>query len=173
MDADFSRLYNNKISILKTVKYIFTSDMTYSRWKYMKYMRICDYFKYDTNIFHIFIKMFYQRKKNKLGILLGYEINSLNISEGLLLYHNGPIVINGNSKIGKFCCFHGDNCVGDNGMDDLCPIIGDYVDVGVGAKIIGNVKIASNVKIGAGAVVVNDILEEGVTVVGVPGRIVR
>ena len=34
--------------------------------------------------------------------------------------------------------------------------IGDNVDIGVGAKIIGNVTIADNCKNGAGAVVVSD-----------------
>ena len=33
------------------------------------------------------------------------------------------------------------------------PIIGDNVDIGVGATIIGNITIADNIKIGAGAVV--------------------
>ena len=47
---------------------------------------------------------------------------------------------------------HGDNCIGNNGKDDECPIIGSHVDIGVGAKILGGVHIADNCTIGAGAV---------------------
>ena len=46
------------------------------------------------------------------------------------------------------------------------------MDIGQGAQILGGIRIADGVRIGAGAVVVKDILEPGVTVVGVPGKIV-
>ena len=63
---------------------------------------------------------------------------------------------------------HGDNCVGNDGQSDICPVIGNNVEVGAGAKIIGNVTIADNIKIGAGAVVVNDLLTEFGVYGGVP-----
>jgi serine O-acetyltransferase len=46
------------------------------------------------------------------------------------------------------------------------------VDIGQNAQILGGIRIADHVRIGAGAVVVKDILTPGVTVVGIPGRIV-
>ena len=107
------------------------------------------------------------------GLILGYEIFSNNIGGGLCLYHNGPIVINRNSIIGSNCSLHGDNCIGNDGISDDCPVIGDNVEIGVGAKIIGNVRIANNVTVGAGAVVVSDILKENSVVVGVPAKIIK
>lgn len=92
------------------------------------------------------------------------------IGKGLALYHNGPIVVHGKAKIGDYCALHGDNCIGNNGITDECPVIGANVDVGVGAKIIGDVRIADNCKIGAGAVVVSDFLDEGTVIVGVPAH---
>ncbi|MBT0889312.1 hypothetical protein KJR38_03095 [Streptococcus lutetiensis] len=50
------------------------------------------------------------------------------------------------------------------------PVIGNNVDIGVGAKIIGNVTIADGIKIGANAVVNKSFYEEGITIVGVPAR---
>jgi serine O-acetyltransferase len=44
--------------------------------------------------------------------------------------------------------------------------------VGTGAKVLGNIKIGDNVKIGAGSVVVHSVPDHS-TVVGVPGRVVR
>lgn len=174
IDLDLKRIYPNKVSFIKKIKLILTHDQTYLRSKYIRYMRLCDNLDYNnSSILKKITKIYYQRKKNYFGLILGYEIGSKNIGAGICLYHNGPIVINGNSIIGDNCSFHGDNCVGNNGIDIECPVLGKNVDVGVGAKIIGNIKIADNVKIGAGSIVVNDILEEGATVVGIPGKIVK
>ena len=65
---------------------------------------------------------------------------------------------------------HGGNCIGNNGLTEAVPHIGNRVDIGYGAVIIGDVEIADDVKIGANAVVNKSILEPGCTVVGVPAR---
>lgn len=173
LKEDYRRIYPNKIGFLKIIKLIYTNDITYKKWKYIKYMRICDALDYKSNLYDKIKKLYYQRKKNKLGLLFGYEIGSKNIGPGLCLYHNGPIVINGNSIIGNNCSLHGDNCIGNDGIDDNCPIIGNNVEIGVGAKIIGKVVIEDDVIIGAGCVVVSDIKEKGSVVVGVPGSIIK
>lgn len=51
------------------------------------------------------------------------------------------------------------------------PIIGDNVYFGAGSKVIGPVKIGSNIKIGANAVVVKDIPDNS-TAVGIPARVI-
>ena len=60
-------------------------------------------------------------------------------------------------------------------MLSLCKINrvrpGDRVDIGVGAKIIGDITIADDVKIGAGAVVTKSCLKQGATLVGIPAKI--
>ena len=50
----------------------------------------------------------------------------------------------------------------------LLPL--NIVFLGSGCKIIGNVKIADNVAVGAGAVVVKDCKEENSTYAGVPAK---
>lgn len=52
------------------------------------------------------------------------------------------------------------------------PTIGNRVVIGTGAKVLGNIRIGDNVKIGAGSVVVHPAPDNS-TVVGVPGRVVR
>lgn len=52
------------------------------------------------------------------------------------------------------------------------PTLGDNVLVGCGAKILGPITIGSGSRIGANSVVIEDV-PPGVTVVGIPGRIVR
>ena len=50
--------------------------------------------------------------------------------------------------------------------------MGDHVLVGSGAKILGPMKIGSNARIAAGAVVLNEV-PDNATAVGVPARVVR
>ena len=52
------------------------------------------------------------------------------------------------------------------------PTVGNNVFIGSGAKLLGNITIGDNVKIGANAVILKDI-PSNVTVVGVPGKIVK
>ena len=64
--------------------------------------------------------------------------------------------------------------MGNAGPHNLaCPDLGDNIRIGVGAKIIGGVKIANNVTIAAGAVVVNSFEEEGITIGGIPARRIK
>lgn len=170
---DYRKYYPRNPSALRRIKLLLTCDMTRLRWKYVKNMRRCDCREYNSNLINNIKKLFFQMRKNKLGAKLGFEIGSKNIGPGLCLYHNGPIVINGNSVIGRNCSLHGDNCIGNDGYSDSCPTIGNNVKIGVGAKIIGDVKIADNVVIGAGSVVVNSINKNGAVVVGVPGKIIK
>ncbi|MFV5693018.1 serine acetyltransferase [Flavobacterium sp. LT1R49] len=116
--------------------------------------------------------LFYISKKNRLGEKLGLEIETTNIKPGLLIYHYN-IVINGNSHLGKNCHLHGNNCIGNDGKSNECPAIGDNVSLGVGAVVIGNVTIANNIKIAAGAVVVHSFLEEGITIGGIPAKKIK
>lgn len=55
-------------------------------------------------------------------------------------------------------------------MRGKAPVIGNNVEIGVGAKIIGDIYIADNIKIGAGAVVTKSFYEEGITLVGIPAK---
>lgn len=51
------------------------------------------------------------------------------------------------------------------------PTIGNNVMIGCGAKLLGNINIGDNVKIGANSVVLKDI-PSNVTVVGIPGKVI-
>lgn len=117
---------------------------------------------------------YYSARKNRLGSRLGFIIPAGCFGEGLRLEHYGSVIVNPKARIGKNCIIHGNCCIGSNGgYPDDSPVIGDNVDIGQFAQILGGIRIADNVKIGAGAVVVKDVLTPGVTVVGVPARIVE
>ena len=120
-----------------------------------------------------FRSVYYRRLHNKLGIQLGISIPVNVFKTGLLIYHSQGIIVHRDAKCGKYCKLHGFNCIGNNGRengDSNAPIIGDYVDIGVGASIIGAVEIASDVKIAAHALVCKSCSEEGSVLIGVPAE---
>lgn len=160
---------NNNIFIL--LKLIITKENIWQIWRYIYYYYYCKYYKSKNNIIFKVKLLLCRRKKNKLGTKLGIEIHENSLDIGMIIYH-GNIVINSKAKIGKNCRLHGMNCIGNNGKNDLCPIIGDNVEIGVGAKIIGNVRVGNNVVIGAGAVVVKDV-PDNVVIVGNPAKIIK
>lgn len=149
------------------IKKALLCDHDYLLYKYLKQLRLLEYY-YGRNkiLFQI-----YQRRKNKMGAKLGITIWHNCVGEGLRIWHYGSIVVNGHAKIGENCQFHGENCIGNKGdFDKAAPVLGDNVDVGIGAKVIGDIYIANNVKIGANAVVTKSCYKEGATLVGVPAR---
>ena len=116
----------------------------------------------------------FKARKNRLGAKLGFIISAGCFGEGLKLEHFGSVIVNPKSRIGKNCIIHGNCCIGSTGgYPDDSPIVGDNVDIGQNAQILGGIHVADNVKIGAGAIVVKDIETPGVTVVGIPARIVN
>jgi serine O-acetyltransferase len=87
----------------------------------------------------------------------------------VILYSNG-IVINSLVRGGSHVTITHQNTIGE--IEHRAPVLGDHVYVGAGARILGAVTVGSHTKIGANAVVVNDV-PDGATVVGIPARIAR
>lgn len=137
--------------------------------KYVRLLRLEEYYHNvrRDNIGRI-LSLYYFRKKNNLGNKLGFKIPINCFDRGLTIYHHGSIIVNETARIGKYCCLHGDNCIGNNGKIDKSPVIGDYLDMGIGSKALGDIRIGSNVRIGANAVVLSSFPEDNVTLVGIP-----
>ena len=92
------------------------------------------------------------------------------MGKGLFLPH-GKVVVSHLAQIGEDCTIYSDVTIGVDGKENEgAARIGNHVVIGSGARIIGNIVIADNVTIGANAVVCSDILEDGVTVLGIPAR---
>ena len=58
------------------------------------------------------------------------------------------------------------------GLDPRGPVIGDRVFIGTGAKVLGAITVGDDARIGANAVVIEDV-PAGATVVGAPARVVQ
>lgn len=101
---------------------------------------------------------------NLYGMHIGVNV----CDEGLSIAHVGPIIIHGKSRIGKNLRIHVGVNIGANGGEP--PILGDNIYIGPGAKIFGDIIIASGCRIGANAVVCKNCEEENCTLVGVPAK---
>lgn len=112
------------------------------------------------------------RKKNRLGLQVGIEIPINHVEAGVRIAHPNVIL---NGYVGEGCVFHGNNVLGNKRTGDSAaiPKLGKNIDVGVGAMIIGDVEIADNCVIGAGAVVTKSFLKPGTVIAGVPAKEIR
>lgn len=102
----------------------------------------------------------------------GIEIgNDVTLGRGVFFIHSFGVVIGGTARVGDRVRFLGSNTVG-TARDNGYPTIGDDVEVGAGARILGPVHIGARAVIGANAVVLCDIPADAVAV-GAPARVVR
>lgn len=146
-----------------------TGDASYWIAKYVRLLRKEEYYaNVRKDLLGKIAAIFYLTRKNKLGNKLGFRIPRNCFGPGLSIYHHGCIIVNESARIGANCRLHGNNCIGNTGTIDINPQIGDDLDLGFGAVIIGNVKLGNGVKVGANATVVRSFPEDNVTLVGTP-----
>jgi serine O-acetyltransferase len=110
-----------------------------------------------TYLFH------YHRIKSKWGIEIP---RTAEIGEGLYIAHFGGITVSPSAKIGKYVAISQQVTIGVSGQGEKkgCPIIGDNVYLGPGAKLFGKITVGNNVKIGANAFIHKDIPDNSIVV---------
>jgi serine O-acetyltransferase len=104
------------------------------------------------------------------GVTIGHHVRTtggLYIAHGHAVF-DGVIRLGHNVQIAPFVTLGLTNSEGHS-FDLIGPTIGDHVNIGTGAKVLGPVTIGDHVKIGANAVVVHDV-PAGHTAVGAPAR---
>ena len=133
--------------------------------------------------FHRIAHWFYKKKMFFIArfisqlsrFLTGIEIHpGAKIGRGLFIDHGMGVVIGETAEIGDNCTIYHGVTLGGTGKDKgkRHPTIGNNVLISTGAKVLGPFKVGDNSKIGANAVVLNEV-EPNTTVVGVPGRTVK
>lgn len=102
-------------------------------------------------------------------ILTGIELPcEAVIGRNFTIDHFGDIIISGYARFGDDCRIRNGVTVGLRQVTDpRAPVIGNNVDIGAGAKLLGPITIGDNVLIGANAVVICDVPANSIAV-GVP-----
>ncbi|MGA2399067.1 MAG: serine acetyltransferase [Steroidobacteraceae bacterium] len=105
------------------------------------------------------------------GICIGATAT---IGRRLRIEHSGCICIHGAAVIGDDCMIRQGVTLGNIGYGDLlgAPTIGNRVQIGAGAKVVGRVKVGNDVTIGPNAVVISDV-PDNVVVFGIPARVFK
>ena len=137
------------------------------------WMRLCQYL-YGTGWAKLgpywIARLMVRRYRFKYGIQIEFTTQ---IGPGFYLCHFGGIVVNRRCVIGKNCNLSHEVTLGGRSRGERagCPVIGDNVYIGPGAKVIGKIEIGDEAAIGANCVVVNDVPAKGVAV-GIPGKVI-
>ena len=107
-------------------------------------------------------------------LLTGIEIHpAAKIGRRLFVDHGMGVVIGETAIVGDDVTLYQGVTLGGTGKElgKRHPTLEDGVVVGGGAKILGNITVGKNCRIGAGSVVLRNVPENS-TVVGVPGHII-
>jgi serine O-acetyltransferase len=107
-------------------------------------------------------------------LLTGIEIHpGAVIGRRLFIDHGSGVVIGETAIVGNDVLLYQGVTLGGTGKENgkRHPTIEDHVVVGSGAKILGNITVGKNCRIGAGSVVLRNVPPNS-TIVGVPGHVV-
>lgn len=104
-----------------------------------------------------------------MGIDLSYKAS---IGPGLRLHHPVALVIHETAVLGRNCVLRQCTTIGMRREASDCPVIGDRVNIGSNSVLIGAITIGNDAVIGAGSVVIHDVLP-GDVVAGNPARSIR
>ena len=105
----------------------------------------------------------------------GIEIHpGATIGKGLFIDHGMGVVIGETTEIGNNVVLYQGVTLGGTGKEKgkRHPTIKDNTIIGAGAKVLGAFVVGENAKIGAGAVVLENVPDNS-TVVGIPAKIVK
>lgn len=168
---------NNNIGNTMGIKIIGNTDLAF------KYLHECDIF---VGIGNNDIRQMFQEKLEAAGASIPVLIHpkaiigeNVQIGKGSVIM--AGVVINCCTRIGKGCIINtGSTIDHDNFIDDFVHIspgvhlagtvkVGKKSWIGIGSSVINNIFITDECLIGAGAVVVNNLMNSG-TYIGIPAK---
>jgi serine O-acetyltransferase len=140
------------------------------------------YSGYHAILFYRFANLAWRRKFYLIGRLIsnlarfitGIEIHpGAEIGQRFFIDHGMGVVVGETSKIGDDVTLYQGVTLGGTSLEKgkRHPTIGDGVIIGSGAQVLGPLNVSEGARIGANAVVLQDV-PQGATVVGIPAKIV-
>lgn len=165
-----------KVGCVKYLAYMLYGTDQMKAFRLLRALRRTEYAKNclcNKGIFGKFIyalrQFHYHRLEKRYDIAIGLNM----VGYGFKLPHiiGGGIIINCNS-MGNYCGANVGVVVGNNHAWNDRPVIGDYVGLTTGCKVIGGVHIGNHVTVAPNSVVIKDVPDNCV-VSGVPAKIIK
>lgn len=134
----------------------------FGRWRY----------RIPSRLLRLPFSILYKMLKLLSQILTGIDLPcETQVGRRLTIEHFGDIIISGDAVIGDDVTLRNGVTIGlKRTSEPGSPIIGNRVDIGAGAKVLGPIRIGDDVVIGANAVVITDVPPNSLAV-GVPARV--
>jgi len=125
-------------------------------------------------LWHHRMRLFARWLSQVARLFTGIEIHpAAQIGRRLIIDHGMGVVVGETTVIGDEVTIYQDVTLGGTGKEQgkRHPTIGNGVVIGAGSRVLGNIEIGHNSRIGAGSVVLRSVPDDS-TVVGVPGHII-
>lgn len=170
LEADLSR-YSKKPTIIDRI----LKNEKWFIFKYLVALRHVEYYintnkKYDIRYYY----WWYMYKH--YGFKTHITIFPNTCGKGLIIHHIGDMIfIKESVHMGENCTLRPGVVIGKQNAEDSwdAPVdIGDNCNFGLGVRVLGKIRIGSNVYIGANSVVTKDIPDNTI-VAGLPAKIIK
>lgn len=172
-DAEANRMAN--VSYGKYLARLLVGSESAHVYRYLRCLRYCEYHYNNVGFMHEILYFLYQIKLHRLGFKYNLRIPLNVCGYGLTIYHlagGGGCLVNAKS-VGNYCRLQPGVLLGNaHKSEEEKPVIGNNVEFGPGAKVLGKVVVGDNCHIGANAVVVKNIPNNAL-VVGIPAKVVK
>lgn len=145
----------------------FRDRFTRPELSFQRRLRYSEYWRTHTSAIGRLIYVVQRKMLLNQSVRTGISIPPGVCGPGLSIAHYGSVVVNADARIGAFCRLHSATNIG--AFAGHAPNIGDFVYIGPGAVIFGEVEVGSKTVIGANAVVDKDIPASHIAV-GAPAK---
>lgn len=134
--------------------------------RFLIYMRKYDYYSHKHGFVSKLFHAWYSIKYFRMSMKLGFSISPTSFGYGLVIPHNGTIVVGGKNRIGNYAVLHTSTCIASTNNT-----IGDGLYMSTGAKIVHHVELGDYISIAANSVVNKSCDECGSLLAGAPAII--
>ena len=131
--------------------------------------------RWANRLYKMHLKLFARITSQMCKFFTGIEIHpAAKIAPGVFIDHGQGVVIGETAEVGAGTVIYQGCTIGGTGKQSgkRHPTIGENCIISAGAKVLGAITVGDGAKVGAGAVVLQDVPAKA-TVVGVPARVVK